>query len=279
MNNRPRIVIIGAGNVASHLAPALAKGADIVQVCATKIEHALTICQHIGQGQAITNLSDITIDADCYIMCVKDADIEHIAHKMPRVSGVVAHTSGSVAAHALKAASRNYGVLYPLQTFSKGVGVNVSEVPFFTEASNDKALAVLDDLAAIASAKKVNHIDSENRAVLHLAAVFACNFTNLMWGIAHGIMGDIGCSLHELEPLIRATLAKALDNNPADVQTGPAVRGDIAVMAMQQNMLAKPWDNIYATLSQAIVNRSLDQPILKHEQNQLRPDTPSRHSI
>lgn len=267
MNNPLRIVIIGAGNVASHLAPALAKGTQILQVCSTDITHAQHICMQIGQAQAIDSLRNIAPDADAYIICVKDVDIERVAAAMPRVAGVIAHTSGSVPAHMLRPASDHYGVLYPLQTFTKGVSVDMSEVPFFTEATDDLTLAVIDKLASVVSKKKVNHIDSENRMLLHLAAVFACNFTNLLWGVAKDLMRGIGCSLIELEPLIRTTLDKAVAYNPSDVQTGPASRGDVAVMTTQQRLLAKPWDDIYAALSQAISNRCLDQPILKYEQN------------
>ncbi len=266
MNNRPRVVVVGAGNVANHLAPALSKTFCIAQVCATSLSHAQALCEKMGQGQPVDNVSALTPNADIYLICVKDAEIANVAKTMPQVDGVVIHTSGSVASDVLSQASDHYGAMYPLQTFSRDVELNVTDIPFFTEASDDTTLGIIDTLASSISSRKVTHLDSPNRALMHLAAVFGCNFTNLLWGAADNIMRDIDCSLNELEPLIKATLAKALANNPADVQTGPASRRDTAILHKQESLLASPWNQIYASLSQAIMDKCLNQPILKQDE-------------
>ncbi len=265
MSRRPVVVIIGAGNVATHLARALAECADVAQVCATSVEHARVICDGIRQGVPIGDLSCIISNADYYIICVKDADIFSVASNMPRVDGVVVHTSGTIPVDILKCASDHYGVLYPLQTFSKSIDVDMDTVSFFTEASDEGTLSLIDRLAASISSRDIRHLSSDQRGILHIAAVFACNFTNLLWGASACIMQELGCRLADLEPLVTTTLSKAIANNPADVQTGPAARGDKSVMESQKDMLAEPWRNIYSILSQAIIDKSLNQPILKNK--------------
>lgn len=248
-----KIAVIGAGNVASHLAPALAKVASVMQICATTLAHAEDIANKIPGCQAIDSLARLNPNLDLYLIAAADRAVASIAEAMPRVSGIVAHTSGSVPLQALSPASPNIGVFYPLQTFSKTAKVDVAEVPFFTEASNPATLATLDSLVSLLGPEP-RHADSRQRGVLHVAAVFACNFANHLWAISHSILEKEGYPLSVFEPLLRVTLDKAMSMPPAQAQTGPASRGDQATIAKHTAMLSGIDKDIYTLLTKAIIN-------------------------
>ena len=148
----------------------------------------------------------------------------------------------------------NYGVFYPLQTFSKGVDVNLAEVPVFVEGSNDMTLSVAERLGRAIS-PKVHHADDDTRCKMHAAAVFACNFTNHLWAIADDILcREAGVDLSVLHPLLKETLRKAMLGRPSDGQTGPAVRGDRGVMDKHAGLLADDEARLYRELSEHIMD-------------------------
>lgn len=251
METRPRIVCLGAGNVAWSLAPALDKKADVAQVFSPTLKHASELASKLRQCQAVSSLSEIIADADFYIISVKDDAVASVAKSMPKVGGIVAHTSGSVPIEALSAATANAGVFYPLQTFSKAYAVDVSQVPFFIEGTS---ATVFDRLSALAKliSPHIYATDSAHRASLHLAAVFACNFTNNLWGIAADILAKSGYGLSVFKPLLETTLSKAMRMHPHKAQTGPAVRGDDKVIAKQRSALSGLDLNIYDILTLSI---------------------------
>lgn len=249
-----KVVILGSGNVASHLAVRLSEVAHVVQVYSPHINHAQNLASKIQGCQAINSLDQLCQDANFYIISVSDTAIPELGSALQQVSGIVAHTSGSVPMETLK--GQNIGVLYPLQTFSKDSQLDITEVPFFIEASNDTTRDALFELArSIAPNAQLQYADSENRKHLHIAAVFACNFTNHLWAIADQMLKENGYSLEVLYPLLNVTLGKAMKMAPADAQTGPASRGDMAVIDTHLSMLTDPQLKlIYQTLSNHIIN-------------------------
>ena len=173
-----RVVIIGSGNVATHLARGFKHtGCIIEQIYSRSIDHAQRLASEVGASEAIDSLDDLVTDADLYIISVADAAVARIAEVMPPVSGLVAHTSGSVPLDALTPASSRTAVLYPLQTFTREASVRLEEVPFFTEASDSDTLADIDRYARLLS-PKVFHADSARRKTLHIAGVVSWNFVN-----------------------------------------------------------------------------------------------------
>lgn len=228
------ITIIGSGNVATHLAAALSPHAEVTMM---NPHHVTAPAQ----------------DTDLTLICVKDDAICEIAARLEGSNGVVAHTSGSVPASVLSETSSSFGVLYPMQTFTKGVAMDYSEIPFFIEGNTPDAEMTLHKVASMISTH-VDHADSEQRRRLHLASVFACNFTNAMVGIADDILGEVGLDYTSLLPLLRQTVAKLTSTPPAEAQTGPAVRGDEAVMSRHLDMLkGNPgYQSVYHTLSSII---------------------------
>lgn len=264
---RIKIAVLGAGNVATHLARALSDSADVVQIFSNKIENATLLASSISGCAATASLDDITVDADMYLVSVKDDVIKDIALKTAGrlCDKLWIHTSGSVPADVFAPFAKNYGVLYPLQTFSKNVYVNVAEIPFFVEGSNVNAEFEIQKLAKSLSTV-VNHADSETRKRIHAAAVFACNFSNHLWSIAEDILkaGDIDMSV--LLPLLRTTLDKITKVSPAEAQTGPARRGDIGTMKKHMSLLDEDKALMYKMLSKSIMRQ---YNISDDEQNKL----------
>lgn len=224
-----KIVSIGSGNVASHMALAFkAAGHEVIQVWSKSMEHATVLANQLN-ALAINRTELIDPNADLYLIAVKDDAIADIAHELKHIQGLVVHTSGAVSIAVLSSLT-NYGVLYPLQTFSKNKVLNFSTVPLCLEAKDETILTVLKSLAAQLTSS-VSVINSEKRKVLHVAAVFANNFTNHLFHLSQQILESHQLNFDLLKPLILETAAKVQgDKLPAVLQTGPAVRADFATM-------------------------------------------------
>ena len=96
-------------------------------------------------------------------------------------------------------------------------------------------------------------LDSDRRRLLHLAAVFACNFVNHCYAEASLLAAQAGIPFHVLLPLIDETAAKVHELTPQEAQTGPAVRYDRGVMQRQEALLADPvCQTVYRALSARI---------------------------
>lgn len=249
-----RIVIIGAGNVATHLAKALDNKHDIIQVYSKELANAQTLAKLLKNASYTDTLSHISQDADLYIISVKDDAIKDIVSEIKFDSGIWVHTSGSVAIDIFATSFSNYGVLYPLQTFSKDVEVNISEIPFFIEGNKKANTTKIEDVARALS-NQVLYADSSQRKSLHIAAVFGCNFVNHLWTQADEILHDAGYEFDILVPLIKATLNKAALISPIEGQTGPARRGDKNIMQSHEQMLPPSKAKLYNILSQSIINK------------------------
>ncbi len=253
--DRPlHITLIGSGNVAWHLGAALAGYHIVDAVMSRHIEHAHKLTALTG-GVAIDDCQQLPADSDLYIMAISDDAIAQVAASMPPVNGVVVHTSGSISMAALNRFGR-HGVIYPFQTFSKQKKVVLDEVPVLVESNNAEDIHLLHRLVASVS-NKVLIASSEQRLQLHIAAVFASNFTNHLYGIASEILKNANLPFDLLHPLLAETMQKACSMNPYLAQTGPAVRGDLQVVNKHIGLMADQpeWQQIYRLLSHAISSR------------------------
>ena len=251
------IVIVGAGNVAWHLAKELQKKEQkIIQVYNRSVEPAISL-SHRLKCDFTTRIEDINQKADLYILTVKDSIIEEVSELINIKNKLIVHTSGAVEQDVIKHKRR--GVFYPLQTFSKEKKLNFKNIPFCIEASTSEDYSTLMRLATLLS-PKVYNIDSNQRKVLHVAAVFACNFSNYMYMISDEILSDNNIPLDILYPLIKETATKITKHKPKDVQTGPAVREDKSVIEEHLNFLknGKNYD-IYKLLSKNIIDKNKDE--------------------
>lgn len=248
-----RVVIIGSGNVATHIAKALNEAnIKVSQIWSYHYENALLLAGQID-GIAIADLSQIDVTADLCLIAVKDDEIANLVRKLDTFNGVIAHTSGSVSLDVFENLTKNYGVFYPLQTFSKDKDLDFSNIPLCVEANNPQTLDILKQLAHQLSTKVVE-VNSEKRKILHLAAVFACNFTNHLYALADEVLKANELDFDIIRPLIAETANKVQNALPATVQTGPAIRNDNNTLIKHEELLIKQPEmlEIYRTLSNSI---------------------------
>lgn len=251
---RPRLCLIGAGNVATHLGCALSENADIIQVVSRHSATAVRLCSLIGgECKPASSLSELRPDADFYLLAVNDDAIPTIAASTPDFPGIWAHTSGSVPMEIFAGHKSRFGVFYPLQTFTRDVEVEMFEVPFFIEGSSESVSAALQRLARGIS-RRVDIADSARRRQLHVAAVFACNYANLMWAEADSLLRRDGLDITYLMPLLKTTLAKIENISPREAMTGPARRGDHDVIEKHLAMLDGRQRDIYRMLADTILD-------------------------
>ena len=220
------IILLGSGNVATQLGIALKNNRYcIVQVYSNRIENAKVLANKLDTH--FTNDLTKLKSADLIIISINDDAILSVLSKLKNTA--IVHTSGSIGLNVFKERFSNYGVFYPLQTFNKEVDVNISEIPFCIEGNS---LGFEKQLITIAKSlsKNVVKMNSQQRKQLHIAAVFACNFSNHMYSIADDLLAKIGIDFKILLPLIRKTIDNLEKNKPKEVQTGPARRKDTAVI-------------------------------------------------
>ena len=221
---KQRVVFIGAGNLATHLSKALQEaGHDIVQVFSRTASSAQQLAGKLGCAMT-TSIEAVRPDADIYIYSVSDAILGELIARTPLPDGALClHTAGSIPMSVFAPRCQRYGVFYPLQTFSKDRPVKFEEIPLFIEGYTPEVTATLREMGQEIS-RQVIEASSEQRRHLHLAAVFACNFTNHLYAIAAELLEHQGLPFDALRPLIRETAAKIETLAPAAAQTGPAMR-------------------------------------------------------
>lgn len=254
MESPIKISIIGSGNLATQLGLALHKeGYLISQVFSRNKKNAEILSKKL-KAKAVVDLKKLSTDSSIYIISVKDDAIESVAKQLKLKDQIVVHTSGSVSMDVLKKTSKNYGVFYPLQTFSKEKQASFKTIPICIEANNNTTSTTLQYFAKSISGN-VQKVNSEQRKKIHLAAVFACNFTNHMYAIAEHLLAKDKLSLDLLKPLIEETAHKIKKTKPSNAQTGPAIRNDKKTIDAHVKLLAneKDFKKIYELITKSIV--------------------------
>ena len=248
------IVMIGAGNLATQLSLALKEaGQNILQVYSRTESHAQELAEKIGCAYT-HHLDEISQKADVYILSVKDDALSGIATSICRYNkdAIFIHTAGSVPMDIFKNHATHYGVLYPMQTFSKNRKIDFRPIPCFLEASDSQTLELLQQLAATIS-DHVELADSEKRKKLHLAAVFACNLTNHCYRLAERVLQEEQIDWKLFLPLIDETARKVTEMSPKAAQTGPMVRYDTGVMNRQLDLMSdERTRQIYRLMAESI---------------------------
>ncbi|MEI6061101.1 MAG: DUF2520 domain-containing protein [Bacteroidota bacterium] len=246
----------GAGNLAWHLAGGLKqRGFSISGICSREISHARALAASCD-SLVYTELPGLCENSDLIIIAVPDNVIEQVALGVGSFNGMVVHTAGSVPMQVLDGIFDNFGVFYPLQTFSKEIPADLAEVPFFLEASSPEVVLSLRQLASGLSGK-VYEISSEQRLLLHVAAVFAGNYSNFMYAAGNEILKNSGLPPEVLHPLILETARKAVTSDPLKTQTGPARRQDTTTLAKHIEALASQpvYADLYRLLADLISNK------------------------
>lgn len=249
-----KITILGAGNVATQLALAMRKaGNEIVQIYNRSDEAGQELAKTVGAG--FTSDIGALADADTYLLAVKDDAIEELASKLKLPGKFVAHTSGTKSRELLKGVSVNYGVFYPLQTMTRRSVLNFTHIPFLLEGSNNATVLQLEALAASLS-EKIHVVDEEQRQWIHVAAVFANNFTNHLYGLSEQILANHGMGFEILKPLIFNAVESLNKYSPNEIQTGPASRRDYQVIDRHLMLLSDDHrlKKIYEVLTDSIIS-------------------------
>lgn len=255
------IVFLGAGNLATHFALALSDaGHQIVQIYSKTTKSAEELASKLST-KFTTNLLEIKQDADILIYAVSDDALDSLISANIAPNAIHVHTAGSVSIDIFKGKTTNFGVFYPLQTFSKNKSLNFRVIPVFLEASDDFVAGKLQMLAESVS-DKIKFLNSVDRKKMHIAAVFASNFVNYLYHVAEDIVKEAGIDFDTLKPLILETADKIRYLSPELAQTGPAKRNDAGVLMSHQQMLSeKPeLQQLYHHLSQLISDKHLHQP-------------------
>ena len=242
-----RIVLVGSGNLATQTALALSEaGNPPVQVWSRNAEHAERLASMLP-GATATDRTDL------YLLAVSDHALESVAATLPPTSGIWAHTAGSMPMDTLRPYHAQIGVFYPLQTFSRERRVDYSSIPIYIEGNDESVVRLLESVARLIS-RNVLRCTSEQRLYLHLAAVFACNFTNHLYALSEQMLAAHGLPPRSLAPLIAETAAKVQEMSATEAQTGPAKRDDTNTLQKHLGLLNPypDWQEIYRILSDSI---------------------------
>ena len=250
------IILLGSGNVATHLGIALKNSNyTITQVYSKSLENAKVLANKLD-APFTNNLTKIK-SADLIIVSVNDDAILSVLSKLRNAA--IVHTSGSTGLNIFKEKFSNYGVIYPVQTFNKEVNINISEIPFCIEGNSMEFEKQLIEIAKTLS-NNVVKMNSEQRKQLHIAAVFACNFSNHMYSIADNFLTQADIDFKILLPLIKKTIAKLESNKPKEVQTGPAKRKDTAIIQEHiANINEKDIKELYHKISLNIIKHQTNE--------------------
>ncbi|HDR67478.1 MAG TPA: DUF2520 domain-containing protein [Bacteroidaceae bacterium] len=253
MSGKYTIVMVGAGNVATHLTYALIKaGHRIVAVFSASEKSAGMLAEKTGTS-GTTNLDTLPVKADFFIIAVRDNALEQVISNLGERNGMVVHTTGSVGMEVFKGKFKSYGVLYPFQTFRKEQEMEMGQVPFLIESNSEKGLLKVRKLAESISSNVID-FNSEQRRYLHLTAAFACNFTNYLVSVAESILKEHHIDRSLLLPLVEETFRKIRVGPAKDMQTGPAIRGDTSTMKKHLDLLENytDWQKLYSYMSELI---------------------------
>jgi len=249
-----KISFIGAGKVSGALCRQLFRSGCKIQKIVTRTEDSAQAlawsCKSVWSSDYHFNASE-----DLIITAVPDDMLSEVLMKI--ICGentVVAHTAGSVGLDIFPARFRHTGVFYPLQTFSENRDIKFGNLPFFIEASDTYSTELLKNLAE-SMGGKVHLVDTEHRRLLHVAAVFACNFTNHMLTAGKLITSKAGFPFEILEPLVYETILKAMETGPENSQTGPAYRFDEGTIKRHLDLLSfsPQLQSVYKEISKSII--------------------------
>lgn len=251
------IVIIGSGNVSASLGRKFVKAGHHILQILSRNSHAASELAYEWDTESANYSSLINKDADVYIIAVSDNAIDEVVKDLRLPGKVVAHTAASVNMNVLKKVTDNYGVFYPLQSLRKEV--EAAAIPIYTEASNEKTLKVLNELAHSIYNSPVHSANFDKRAKLHVAAVIVNNFTNHIFTLAEDYCNKEGVEFTELLPLINNTITRLNNEPPSAMQTGPASRQDFDTIAKHEALLKKHPKllKLYQFLTDSILNKQI----------------------
>jgi predicted short-subunit dehydrogenase-like oxidoreductase (DUF2520 family) len=247
------IVMIGAGNVSTHISRHfLSAGHQISCIYSRSEESAQRLSGELGVP-GTSNMEEVPLEADFFILCVPDHTVAEVAEQLRGRKGIWLHTAGALSIDVFQVIAKEFGVLYPLQSLSKDRNIQKGHIPFLVEASSPQVLERISALGHSIS-ERVEEVDSYTRLKVHLAAVFANNFSNHMVHVAEQILKEANMDAGLLDLLLEETFHKLREMEPGSAQTGPAVRGDHETMNKHIELLKDhpEWEKLYTFISRDI---------------------------
>jgi Uncharacterized conserved protein len=248
------ISFAGAGRVASALCKELFHAGFRIDIVASET---------VISGESLADSCNAEWSSDLLfpdstkviIVAVPDHRLKSVLETLKCTPGtLVAHTAGSFGLDIFPEHIKHKGIFYPLQTFSKNRKISFTDLPFLLESSDDESSVILKEMAE-SICGKVHFVDTEQRRMLHLAAVFVCNFTNYMLTMGKEVALKAGFSFDILAPLIQETISKAMDSGPENSQTGPAIRHDHNTIEKHLELLSfsTEFQRIYNEMTLSII--------------------------
>jgi len=250
-----KVTLIGARNLATQLGKSLKKAGVIISQVYSRTEDSVRTLGELLEAEWLTDIKALRDEADIYIFSVKDSVLNELISEVCKSRGekLFLHTAGSMPMSCFEGKALHYGVFYPMQTFSKAKDVDFERIPVFIEGNSIETEDVIKSLANKLS-QRVIRLSSADRKYLHLAAVWACNFTNYCYTVASDILSEHGIPFDVMLPLINETTEKIQKISPKEAQTGPAVREDRNVISKQLELMNGKEDlqELYQMLSKGI---------------------------
>lgn len=244
--------IIGSGNVATVLGRLIKNnGHSVAEVVSRNFDRAAQLSE-ILEAKAVNEIANMSGDADMYIAAVSDKAIPLIAAQLKNQTGVVVHTSGAVSKNVLKDTGKQFGVLYPLQSLRKELKT-IPPVPFLVDGNTNDAKEIIWSFAKTLS-ERTCICGDEERLKMHLSAVMVSNFTNHLYALTEQYCQREELDFSFLYPMIAEVANRLQDTPAANLQTGPAMRGDEATIQRHLELL-KDHDHlkiIYNDLTESI---------------------------
>ena len=247
-----RIVIIGTGNTATVLGRLFRHaGHSIIQVIGRTSQQAEKIGS-ILQASFTIDQKQLDTEADMYVIAVTDSAISNIISWLRVDKKLVVHTAASVESSILSECTKNYGVLYPLQSLRKEMDY-LPEIPFLVEGNTEDNGTLIYDFAKTISTQ-VAFANGQQRLLTHIAAIMVGNFTNHLYAMAEDFCNKQNIDFKMLLPSIKETAERLNKFSPAAMQTGPAVRNDTITIEKHIQLLEQyPFHrSIYGFLTESI---------------------------
>lgn len=259
-----KVAFIGAGNVAHHLSVELERAYhEVVFIYSRNPDHAEELTEKLSVAYPMEELDFSETEVEVFFLTTSDDAIKEI---IPQIvwpeNAIIVHTAGAVSLTSLKEQLSIYsdvdvktGVFYPLQSISKKIELTWKEVPLCIEGENEEVEILLLEIGKSIS-EEVYLINSSERLRLHLAAVWANNFPNHLWAITKELLTEQNLDFELMRPIIKETFRKMMESeHPAEVQTGPARRGDQSTIQKHQQLLEDQpqWSRLYSVLSESIM--------------------------
>lgn len=248
-----KLAIIGSGNVAWHIAHSIVKTEHIISYIAGRNEKEVKRLSSKVSAIGILDTSALPLDIDLIVICVNDSSISEVVAKIPsKFKGIVAHTSGAIDSQVISQKFKNSGIFYPLYSFPSKRQMNMNKIPFLITSKSESILKKLLDLAKSIS-KHVYHVTDEERLYLHLAAVYANNFSNFMMTKSFEILDRKSINKEMLLPIIKQSAENWTKGLAKTKQTGPAIRNDQVTIEKHLKLLQKAEEKqLYSLISQHI---------------------------